>query len=63
MNWFTQIPYPIQWAIVVLAGLGMTYIFRIVWFTLKEKRHLKIGPVEVGSDEKNDDKKDEQVKP
>jgi hypothetical protein len=52
MTWFTNIPYAIQWAFIVLAALGMTYIFRIVWFTLKERRHLKVGPVEIGSDEK-----------
>jgi hypothetical protein len=46
MTWFTLIPYAIQWAIVIIAGLTILGIFAVIIIAILKRVKLKFGNIE-----------------
>lgn len=58
MTWFTLLPYPIQWAIVILAGVGIIGTLGLAYYTLIHKGRIRLfGKVELDVDEEKPEDK------
>ena len=51
MTWFTQIPAPAQYMIIIFSGIGLLSLIFLVFYTLKRKGKIKVGPIEMDTEE------------